>query len=123
VAADFRPILFLKKGCPFCFKLRVFLLDAGLLDRFELQEFEPGSAEDRRIHATLSAHFDKVSFPAAEIAPGRYEKDSDNLISTFARQFGVDPARLGTYQEYVTGPFSTLMTLFKENKELKQGAA
>jgi len=123
VAAGSKPILYLKRGSPFCFKLRVFLLDAGLLDRFQLREFETGSAEEKRIHAELASHFDKVSFPAAQVAPGRYEKDSDGLISVFARQFGVDPESLSTFQEYVNGPFGTLMSLFKENKELKRRAA
>jgi hypothetical protein len=120
---EFQPTLYLMKACPFCFKLRVFLLDAELLYRFHIREFAVDTDNAKRVHNELAPHFDKVSFPAAQIAPGEYEKDSDCLIALFARQHGTDPANLKTFQAYVDGPFTTLMSLFKENRELKQQAA
>ena len=119
---NFKPILYLKNGCPFCFKLRVFLLDAGLLDRFVLREFSEGSNDEKAIRDELSPHFDKVSFPSAQVTSGTYKKDSDELIAHFAKERGVDPAKLGTYQAYVEGPFALIMSLFSENKKLKQAA-
>ena len=123
MAEDFKPVLYLKKGCPFSFKLRLFLLEAGLLDRFAIREFAEGTAEEEAIRDELAAHFDKVSFPAAQIAAGRYEKDSDALVSRFAEEADVDPSDLPTFQAYVTGPFNTILSLFKENRELKKRAA
>ena len=67
---NFKPILYLKNGCPFCFKLRVFLLDAGLLDRFVLREFSEGSNDEKAIRDELSPYFDKVSFPSAQVTSG-----------------------------------------------------
>ena len=123
MADTFNPILYLKKGCPFCFKLRVFLLDAGLLDRFVLREFAEGTDDQNTIRDELAPHFDKVSFPTAQIAPGSYKKDSDELIAHFAREASVDPKRLGTFQAYVEGPFALITSLFQENRELKKRAA
>lgn len=123
MAESFKPILYLKKGCPFCFKLRVFLLDAGLLDRFALREFAEGTDDERNIRNALSPHFDKVSFPTAQIAPGSYRKDSDELIAHFAREAGANPTSLDTFQAYVEGPFALIASLFQENQELKKRAA
>lgn len=119
----FKPILYLKKGCPFCFKLRLFLLESGLLDGFVIREFAENSEEERVLRSELSQHFDKVSFPSAQVEPGKYMKDSDALVGHFADRKGIDAQRLPTFQEYVTGPFSTIMSLFKENSELKKRAA
>lgn len=119
----FRPVLYLKKGCPFCFKLRVFLLDAGLLSDFTIRRFAEGTDEEKAIRDELQPHFDKVSFPSAQVAPGKYKNDSDELIAFYAKEAKIDPVSLGTFQAYVEGPFSTLMSLFKENKELKKKAA
>ena len=123
MADGFKPILYLKDGCPFCFKLRVFLLDAGLLEGFTLREFSEGTDAQKTIREELSPHFDKVSFPSAQISPGIYQKDSDGLIAHFAEETGADLATLDTYQAYVEGPFARIMSLFKENKALKQQAA
>lgn len=123
MAGSFKPILYLKKGCPFCFKLRVFLLDAGLLDRFALREFAEGTDDEKNIRNELSPHFDRVSFPTAQIAPGSYKKDSDELVAHFAREAGTDPACLDTFQAYVEGPFALITSLFQENKALRKRAA
>ena len=50
-------------------------------------------------------------------------KDSDALISHYAGENGIDPSQLPTFREYVDGPFATIMSLFKENSELKKRAA
>jgi hypothetical protein len=120
---EFKPVLYLKKGCPFCFKLRLFLLEAGLLDRFTIREFAEGTEEENSIRAELSPLFDKLSFPAAQIAPGKYMQDSEALVSRYADEAGIDPAKLLTFQAYVEGPFRTILSLFKENRELKRRAA
>lgn len=64
-----------------------------------------------------------MSFPSAQIAPGKYRKDSDAIISHYAEDSGIDLQRLPAFQEYVSGPFNTLMTLFKENRKLRKHAA
>jgi len=116
MADEFAPVLYLKDECPFCLKLRVFLVHVGLLDRFHLREFASDSKEEKRVQGELSEHFDKFSFPAARIAPDELEKDSDALVDTLARQFGVDPSKLKTCRAYVEGPFSTWSSLSRRRR-------
>ena len=117
---EFVPLLYLKKGCPFCFKVRVALLEADLLDRVNIREFASGTPEEEEIKNDLSLELDKLSFPAAEVAPGEFKKDSDELIAYFTGLNGADVRDLPTLQAYKDGPFSELMRLIKENRELKQ---
>lgn len=120
MAKDFKPTLYLKKGCPFCFKLRLALLEADMLGDVDIEEFTEGTAQETTIRNELSGHFDKVSFPSAEIAPGEFMNDSDALITHFLSLEQIDPKSLPTLQAYIQGPFSDLLRLFKENKELKK---
>lgn len=55
--SGFTPVIYLKAGCPYCFKLRLALLEAGLMDRVAFQEFEADTQEERRIRTELSRHF------------------------------------------------------------------
>ena len=118
----FKPMIYLKAGCPFCFKVRLFLSEAGLLDKVVLREFTPGTDEEQEIRDELAPHFEKVSIPAAQIARGRYISDSDVTIGELAENFGVDPERLPTLKAYKSGLFKRYVELFRENKELKQQA-
>lgn len=121
--AAFTPVLYLKQGCPFCFKLRLFLLEAGLLERVEIREFAPDTEEEKAIRAELTPHFEKLGFPTAQLEPGRYLGDSDALVAHFAKVSGKDPAAMPTYQTYLGGVFKNLGQLFRENMELKKQAA
>ena len=122
-ASDFRPVLYLKDKCPFCMKVRLFMLEAGLLGDVEVREFVPGTDEEQKIKDELSPHLEKVTFPAAQTEPGRYLADSDGIISQFAAKANVDPAAMPVLQAYITGPFTSLMNLFRENMELKKQLA
>ena len=117
----FTPTLYLKQGCPFCFKLRLFLLESGQLDRFALREFAPGTAEEDAVKTELAPHVDKPTFPTAQVAPGEYLKDSDALIVRYADETGVEPQSLPTFDSYSSSLLPMVITLYKENMALKQG--
>lgn len=119
MAMDFKPVLFLKKGCPFCFKLRLALLEADMLDEVAIEEFAEGTTRETAIRGLLSSHFDTVRFPSAEIAEGEFMNDSDALITHFLGLEAIDPKSLPTLQAYIEGPFSELLRLVKENRALK----
>lgn len=121
--ASFKPVVYLKAFCPFCQKVRIFLLEAGLLDKVEIRDFTPGSAEEQAIRNELARHFEKVSIPAAQIAPGQYITDSDAIIAKLAEMNDVDVQRLPVLKNYIGGAFKQLMDLYKENRELKQQAS
>jgi glutathione S-transferase len=120
--APFKPVVYLKAFCPFSQKVRILLLEAGLLDRVEVRDFTPGGDEEQGIRRELTPHFEKVSIPAAQIAPGHYINDSDAIVATLAEMYGIDLERLPTLKNYIGGAFKQLMDLYKENRELKQQA-
>ncbi|MFD2055810.1 glutathione S-transferase N-terminal domain-containing protein [Mesorhizobium calcicola] len=113
------PSVYLLKGCPFCMKLLIFLLEAGLIDRVKLVEASTPE-EQNRIADLLKNTTGKSSFPTAEIAPYQYLSDSDALVAHFAAAAGVDPETLIVYQNYLNGVFMTVTRLFRENIELKK---
>jgi glutaredoxin 2 len=115
-----QPVLYLKDKCPFCLKVQIFLLEAGLLDGVEVRAFVPGTADEDALKAELTPHFDSVTFPSAQTEPGVYMKDSDAIIGHFASIAGIEPADLPVFQWYATGPFAQLGALYRENMELKK---
>jgi len=119
----FKPIVYLKENCPFCLKVRLFLLESGLASEVETRDFVPGSEEEEAIQSELSPHFEKVSFPTAQLEPGRYVAESDGIVAFFAAKAGRDPAGMTVYRNYVDGVFSMSMQLWKENQELKKAAS
>ena len=80
-AEAFRPTLFFNEQCPFCMKVRIFLLESGLRDSVDIKEFSPGSAEETAIKQMLGTHLEKVSVPAAELSAGEYVADSGAIIA------------------------------------------
>lgn len=119
MASDFSPVIYVKQGCPHCFKLRLFLLEAGLIGRFALLEFTPGDDREATIKAELAPHFDKVTFPTVQYAPGLYQQESNDLIARYAAEASVDPAQLPLFTAYADGLLPRLQRLNRENKELK----
>lgn len=115
-----KPVLFVKHTCPFCLKLRLYLLEAGLLDSVSLRESRTPEDEEA-MRAELTPHLAKVSYPAVRFGT-EYVTESDEIIARFARDGGRRPEELPTYQAYVDGPFTQLLALHRENAELKQHA-
>jgi hypothetical protein len=120
---SFKPVVYVKQHCPFCMKLRLFLLESGMLDKVELREVIPGAPDEQKLRDELAPHFEKVTLPAAQIAPGVWMKDSDALVDKFAEISGIAPASLPNLQSYIGGPFASIMRLYKENTELKKQLA
>ena len=116
-----RPGIFLKKTCPYCLKLRIFLTEAGLADRFDFTVFTEGDEMHRALRARMEAAGQKPSFPAAQIEPGRLHTGSDDLIARFAAEGGVDVAALPLLRYYSDGVFPRHVEMHAELKRLKGG--
>lgn len=123
IDTHFKPIVYLKQNCPFCMKVRLFLLEAGMEDDVETRDFAPGTPEEEVIRTEILPHVEKASFPTAQIEPGRYIAESDAIVSFLAETSGRDPAHMTVFRNYVDGPFTMAMSLWKENMELKKAAA
>ncbi|MDN7752766.1 glutathione S-transferase N-terminal domain-containing protein [Burkholderia gladioli] len=119
----FKPIVYLKQSCPFCMKIRLFILEAALGAEVETRDFASGTPQEEAIRAELAPHLNKVSFPAAQIQPGQFIAESDDIIAALAQKSGRNPAVMPVYQNYVDGPLAALMRLWKENMNLKKVTA
>lgn len=118
---QFRPVLYVKDRCPWSLKVRIFLLETGLSDHFDLRFFAPGDVHEAGIRAELAPYFEKVTFPTVEIAPGRFIQDSQAIIDHYVAEFGVDIAGLRTLDQYVRGPLARIAELGQEIEVLKKG--
>ncbi|MGQ4274102.1 glutaredoxin domain-containing protein [Terrihabitans sp. B22-R8] len=115
--------IYLKKSCPFCLKLRIFLTEAGIADRFDYVEFEDGDATHTALRQQMEEAGQEPSFPAAELEPGKLTPGTDDLIARFAKDTGVDPATLPLLAYYSDGVFKHTIAMFRELRELKAGQA
>jgi glutathione S-transferase len=113
--------VYLKKTCPFCLKLRIFLTEAGVAGQADFVVFAEGDATHQALRARMQAAGQEPSFPAAEIEPGKLSTGTDALIAHFARGSGVDPAKLPLLGYYTEGVFQKYGEMFRELKQLKGG--
>lgn len=118
----FKPVFYLKENCPFCLKIRIFILEAGLTSDVEISSFESGSAQEALVRKELEPYFDKITFPVAQLEPGRHIAESDEIIAGLATRAGCVPEEMDVYRNYIDGTFALAMKLWKENAELKKGA-
>jgi hypothetical protein len=89
------PTAYLLAGCPFSFKLLLFLSEAQLLDRVKIETVEADSGRMEELKKKFeSATGKKGSFPTVEIEPGVYKSDSDALITHFSDAHGINPSNL-----------------------------
>ncbi len=114
-----KPTIYLMRTCPFCLKLRIFLSEAGLADRFTFAAFDQGSAEHQALRARMEAAGQQPSFPAAELAPGEMTTGTDDLIARFAGEAGADPASMPLLDYYSGGVFKQYLQMFRALRELK----
>jgi hypothetical protein len=116
---DFTPVLYLKAGCPHCFRLRLFLLESGQLGRFESREFVPDSDDpaEAAIRAELAPHFAKVTFPTVQHAPGQFQNESNDLIERYSP--GTDPAGLPVFRTWAEVLQPKQTRLMREAKALR----
>jgi hypothetical protein len=68
----------------------------------------------------LSPHFDKVTFPTLQYAPGQFMNESDAIIARYADQLGLGPDRMPFFQYVVQGPVRRMREQFAQIKTLNQ---
>ena len=116
-AVPFKPKVYLKEGCPFSFKLLVFLAESGITGQVEVIRCNAAAPEFETIKSTLQAGLRKpATFPAAEIEPNRYLSDSDALLEHFASKNDVDIGGLPALSFYLQTIFPQLLRLHEEGR-------
>jgi hypothetical protein len=85
---DFRPVAYIKEGCPFSMKFLEFVEEADLIDRIDVVRVAAGTPEMEAVKEKLSnATDERAQFPTVEIAPGEFKTESDELIEYFAEKY------------------------------------
>lgn len=110
---EFKPTAWVRTNCPYSFKFRIFVAEAGLSDKFHFVPMDPDSPD----FATIKSEVDrrsgrKTAFPTVEIAPDEFKDDSDALIAHYSSKFGVNPTGLPTLDFYRKGLFICYLEMF-----------
>lgn len=121
MSAHSRTKVYLKRTCPYCLKLRIFLTEAGIADKFEITVFNDGDETHKALRQRMESAGQEPGFPAAEIEPGKLATGTDDLIARFARDAKVDAATLPLLKYYSEGVFVRHVEMFRELRQLKGG--
>jgi len=114
----FKPKVYLKEGCPFSFKLLLFLAESGMTRQVEVIRCNPEAPKFSAIKSRLEAGLRKpAAFPTAEIDPDRYVSDSDALIEHFASKHKVDIETLPALSFYLQTIFPQLLRLHEQDRK------
>lgn len=111
--------IYLKRNCPFCLKLRIFLVEAGIATKFDIVEFGDGDEVHKELRTRLEAAGIEPSFPAVQFPNGDMKTGTDDLIRLFGEEAAIDPSSLPLLQYYSDGVFKRHVEMFKELRELK----
>ena len=115
---SFKPKAYLKDGCPFSFKLWLFLIEAGISDDVEVIRCNPQDPQFEAWKQKLANGLGtQATFPTVEIEPGRYQSDSDGLIQHFSRTRGVSSSRLPALAFYKETIFPQVVELHERKEQ------
>jgi len=88
---DFKPIAYVKEGCPYSMKLLSFIEESDLTDRVDIVRCAPGTPVMDAVREKLAEGTGaRPKFPTVEIEPGKFKTESDALIRYFEDRFGDD---------------------------------
>ena len=115
---SFKPKAYIKEGCPFSFKLLLFLAESGMTGQVDIIRCDPESPQFEEIKSRLQAGLHKAAtFPTVEIEPNRYLSDSDALIEHFAAKRKIDTGRLPVLSFYLQTILPQLLRLHEEGRK------
>ena len=117
---DFPPRVILKRECPFCLKLMIFLHEAGIAGEFRYLAVHGDTEEYEEVRSILEETLGDASFPTVEVSSGEFMSGSDELIDHYAEQHGVDRSQLSLLSYYEGGVFPAMTEMFQENQALKE---
>jgi hypothetical protein len=86
---SFKPIAYVKEGCPYSEKLLNFLTEAQLTDSVDIVRCAAGTPTMEAVRDKLSsATGEAPKFPTVEVQPGEFRTESAELIRYFSRKYG-----------------------------------
>jgi hypothetical protein len=85
---QFKPVAYIKEGCPYSMKLLDFIEGAHLQDQIDVVRCAAGSPVMDAVKQKLSeATGTSPRFPTVEIGPGEFKTESSELIRYFKQRF------------------------------------
>ena len=85
----FKPIAYVKEGCPYSEKLLKFLAEAQLTDEVDIVRCAVGTPTMEAVREKLSsATGDRPKFPTIEVQPGEFRTESAELIRYLSEKYG-----------------------------------
>ena len=94
----FRPTLYVKKGCPFCAKVQLFLVDCGCSESVDITE------RSEETDALLLDKCGTSTYPVLRWAEDEFlmndPEDSDDIVDHFSMESDVDKKTARAYQIY-----------------------
>jgi hypothetical protein len=89
MSEQFKPIAYVKEGCPYSEKLLSFLTDAELTENVNIVRCKVGTPTMEAVREKLSsATGDAPKFPTVEVRPGEFRTESEELIRFFSQEYG-----------------------------------
>jgi hypothetical protein len=84
----FKPVAYIKEGCPYSMKLLSYIEEAQLQDRIDIVRCAAGSpVMDAVKHKLSEATGESAKFPTVEVEPGQFKTESNELIRYFKQKY------------------------------------
>ena len=88
----FKPVAYIKEGCPYSMKLLSYIEEAQLQDRIDIVRCAAGSpVMDAVKHKLSEATGEHAKFPTVEVEPGQFKTESNELIRYFKQKYESRP--------------------------------
>jgi hypothetical protein len=110
---EFKPTAWVRTNCPYSFKFRLFVTEAGISDQFQFVAMDPDSPDFARVKSEIDRRSGrKTVFPTVEVAPNEFLTDSEALINHFSAEHGIDASDLPTLTFYRNGLYVCYIEMF-----------
>lgn len=113
-----KPLLIVKRECPFCFKFLLWLNEVGKIDAFEINAYSESDSGLQAWRDKMEASGVTPGFPAVQTAPGEFLTDSDALIDHYAQKFDLPSEPDWIMNYYLGGLLPAYVHMFKKLKDM-----
>lgn len=92
MSESFKPVAYIKEGCPFSMRLLQFITEEQLTDRVDVVRCATGTSVMQAVREKIEAATGhRAKFPTMEVEPGEFRSESDELIDYLDRKYVAGP--------------------------------
>lgn len=111
--SEFKPTAWVRTNCPYSFKFRLFVTEAGISDHLQFVAMDPDSPDFAAVKSEIDRRSGRETvFPTVEVAPNEFLSDSEALIEHFSAKHGIDASELPTLAFYRSGLYVCYLEMF-----------